>query len=199
MLSLPTLTAGLGFLASAAWASPIVKRTASGLNAVYWGQNGGGTIENNDLSTYCTSSSGIDIIVLAFLSSYGNGNTIPSGGIGQSCFISNSGEGQNCDNVVKSIPICQAAGIKVVISLGGAVGGYSLSSQSEAETIGQYLWDAYGNSGSTTVQRPFGNVFVNGWDFDIESNHGSEYYQYLISTLRSNFAKDSGNQYLITG
>lgn len=36
-------------------------------NVVYWGQNGGGTIENNDLSTYCTSTAGIDILVLAFL------------------------------------------------------------------------------------------------------------------------------------
>lgn len=36
-------------------------------NVVYWGQNGGGTVENNDLSTYCTSTSGIDILVLAFL------------------------------------------------------------------------------------------------------------------------------------
>ena len=29
------------------------------------GQNGGGTIENNDLSSYCASASGIDVIVLA--------------------------------------------------------------------------------------------------------------------------------------
>lgn len=41
--------------------------SAVGQNVVYWGQNGGGTIENNDLSTYCTSTSGIDILVLAFL------------------------------------------------------------------------------------------------------------------------------------
>lgn len=36
-------------------------------NVVYWGQNGGGTVENNDLSAYCTSTAGIDILVLAFL------------------------------------------------------------------------------------------------------------------------------------
>lgn len=41
--------------------------SAVGQNVVYWGQNGGGTVENNDLSTYCTSTSGIDILVLAFL------------------------------------------------------------------------------------------------------------------------------------
>ena len=198
MLSLPALVTGLGLMASAAWAAPYPlskRQSASGQNVVYWGQNGGGTIENNDLSAYCTSSSGIDIIVLAFLYEYGNGDTIPSGTVGQSCFISNSGEGQNCDNVASSIPICQAAGIKVFISLGGASGSYSLTSETEAETIGQYLWDAYGNSGSTSVQRPFGNSFVNGWDFDIEVNKGSEYYQYLIAKLRSNFPSDTANTY----
>ena len=157
MLSLPTLVAGLGFLATAAWAAPYTvttRRSASGQSVVYWGQNGGGTIENNDLGAYCTSTSGIDIIILSFLYQYGNGNTIPGGGIGQSCGISTSGQGQNCDNVAKSIPICQAAGIKVVLSLGGASGGYTLTSQAEAEAIGQYLWDSYGNSGNTSVQRP---------------------------------------------
>lgn len=43
---------------------------ATGQNVVYWGQNGGGTIENNDLSAYCTSTSGIDILVLSFLCQY---------------------------------------------------------------------------------------------------------------------------------
>lgn len=39
-------------------------------NVVYWGQNGGGTVENNDLSAYCTSTAGIDILVLAFLCTF---------------------------------------------------------------------------------------------------------------------------------
>lgn len=38
-------------------------------------------------------------------------------------------------------------------------------------------------------------AFVNGWDFDIESNSGNDYYQYLISQLRSNFASDPSNKY----
>ena len=195
--------AGLASSAPTKVAERIVSRQAPGAqNVVYWGQNGGGTIENNDLSTYCTSTSGVDVIVLAFLYQYGNGQNIPGGTIGQSCYISSSsGEGQDCDNVANSIPICQAAGIKVILSIGGAAGSYSLQSQSEAETIGQYLWDSYGNSGNTAVQRPFGNNFVNGWDFDIEDNPSgsSQYYQYLISTLRSNFSKDPKHTYYITG
>lgn len=176
--------------------------TSSGpLNVVYWGQNGGNTVENNDLSAYCTSNAGIDVIVLAFLYEYGNGITIPSGTIGQSCSISTSGEGQQCDELASAIRTCQSSGVKVLLSLGGATGAYSLTSQQEAETIGQNLWDAYGNAsnGNGSVPRPFGSTFVNGWDFDIESNSGNQYYPYLISKLRSNFASDPANTYYITG
>ncbi|KAH8655838.1 putative chitinase 3 precursor [Xylariales sp. PMI_506] len=198
---------GLGLMGATAVAAPhrashphaVSARQSSGAqNVVYWGQNGGGTIENNDLSSYCTSTSGIDIIVLAFLYEYGNGDTIPSGTVGQSCFISTSGEGQNCAAVASSIATCQAAGVKIILSLGGASGSYTLTSDAEAEAIGQYLWDAYGNSGSS-VQRPFGNVFVNGFDFDIEVSSGSAYYPTLISTLRASFATDPDNTYYITG
>ncbi|CRG92897.1 chitinase [Talaromyces islandicus] len=81
----------------------------------------------------------------------------------------------------------------------GANGAYSLQSRTEAETIGQNLWNAYGNTASGTIPRPFGKVFVDGWDFDIESNNGNQYYPYLISALRSNFASDPGHMYYITG
>ena len=95
---------------------------------VYWGQNGGGTIENNDLSAYCTATSGIDILVLAFLYEFGGGQTIPSGTIGQSCFISQSGEGQNCAALASAIATCQSVGVKIILSLGGAAGSYKLHS-----------------------------------------------------------------------
>ena len=191
----------LGLLATAVTAAPTPSpKAASGAqNVVYWGQNGGGTIENNDLSAYCNSTSGIDILVLAFLYEYGNGNNIASGTIGQSCYISPAGEPEECDALASAISTCQAAGIKIILSLGGAAGAYSLQSQSQAETIGQNLWDAYGNAANGSVPRPFGDVHVNGWDFDIESNSGNQYYQYMISTLRGNFASDSSNTYYITG
>ncbi|KND87722.1 Endochitinase 2 [Tolypocladium ophioglossoides CBS 100239] len=196
----------LALMATAALAAPhkakAKSRGESGpQNVVYWGQNGGNVVENNDLASYCTSASGIDVVVLAFLYEYGNGVDIASGTIGQSCSISTTGQGEGCDDLAQAIDTCKSNGVKVVLSLGGAVGAYSLQSQAEAETIGQNLWDAYGNvqGGSSSVPRPFGETFVNGWDFDIESNSGNQYYQYLIAQLRSNFASDSANQYYITG
>ena len=193
--------AALSLMATAISAVPHSKmrREAGPQNVVYWGQNGGNTIENNDLASYCTSQSGIDIIVLAFLYQYGNGQTIPAGGIGQSCSISTSGEGQNCEALGRAIKTCQNRGVKIILSLGGAIGAYGLTSQHEAETIGSNLWAAYGNSGNGSVPRPFGDAYVNGWDFDLEAAGGNQYYQYLISTLRSKFSSDPGKRYYITG
>ncbi|KAI3323682.1 glycoside hydrolase family 18 protein [Xylariaceae sp. AK1471] len=196
-----SISTSLGLLAglAAALPRPLASRQDSAETVVYWGQNGGGTIENNDLSAYCTSEAGVDIIVLAFLYSFGNGNDVPSGTIGQSCFITNAGEGQNCDALASAITTCQSNGVKIILSLGGAAGSYSLQSDAEATNIGNYLWKAYGNSGATDVQRPFGNAFVNGFDFDLELNNGNEYYPAMIAALRSNFASDSSNNYYITG
>ncbi|KAI1295804.1 class III chitinase ChiA2 [Xylaria venustula] len=191
----------LGLLAglTAALPRPLTPRQDSAKVVTYWGQNGGGTVENNDLSAYCTSDAGVDIVVLSFLYSFGQGNDIPSGTIGQSCFITNAGEGQNCDDLASAISTCQSNGVTVILSLGGASGSYSLSSEDEATTIGNNLWKAYGNSGATDVQRPFGDTFVNGFDFDLELNNGNEYYPAMINALRTNFDTDSSNTYYITG
>ncbi|RYC62980.1 hypothetical protein CHU98_g3217 [Xylaria longipes] len=200
--ALTCVSAGLGLMAGAATALPTsikARQSSSPENVVYWGQNGGGTIENNDLAAYCTDDAGIDILVLSFLYQWGNGNTVPSGTIGQSCFISTSGEGQNCDDLSSAIKTCQGKGVKIILSLGGASGAYSLSSSDEAKKIGTYLWEAYGNSGNSSVQRPFGDAFVNGFDFDLELNNGNQYYPDMISTLRDSFKSDSSNQYYITG
>jgi chitinase len=192
-----TVVSGASLLAIATASTLSSRQDTSAETVVYWGQNSN---ENADLSAYCSSTAGIDVIILAFLYEFGNGIDIPSGVIGEECYISTTGEPQLCDDVASAIATCQAAGVTVLLSLGGATSSYSLQSQAEAESIGQYLWESYGNSGNTTVPRPFGNVFVNGWDFDIEVNGGSsQYYQYMISALRSNFASDPNNTYYITG
>lgn len=48
----PAMLTSLSLMASAALAAPtILPRQASGAqNVVYWGQNGGGTVENNNLA-----------------------------------------------------------------------------------------------------------------------------------------------------
>lgn len=134
---LSTILAISGLLASLVSASPhgLTPRQAAGAqNVVYWGQG-----RERDLTSYCEASAGVDIVVLAFIYQWGRGQEIPSGIIGPSCYISPSGEGQNCGTLAASIKQCQANGVKVILSLGGAVGSYSLSSNAEAQRIGQNL------------------------------------------------------------
>jgi len=116
---------------------------------------------------------------------FGNGQDIASGTIGQSCFITNAGVGQNCDALTSAIQTCKNNGVKIILSLGGASSSWALASQSEAETIAQNLWDAYGNVAGGSVPRPFGSTFVDGFDFDLESNQGNQYFQVSFETPSS--------------
>lgn len=54
---------------------------------------------------------------------------------------------------------------------------------------------------AANTPRPFGDVFIDGWDFDIESR-GGDSYKYLgtlVNTLRGYFSSDSNNKYYIGG
>ncbi|OAQ97224.1 hypothetical protein LLEC1_02988 [Akanthomyces lecanii] len=150
--------------------------------------NGGGVVEKNDLATYYSQSAAVDIVVLSFLHQYGNGNKNASGTIGQSCYTAPSDEWQNSDDLSKAIDTCKSNSVKVIVSLGGAAGLYSLSSQDEAEVIGQNLREAYGNlnRANGSVPRPFGKHF------------GNQFYPAMIAKLRGNFASDASNQHYIT-
>jgi len=165
--------------------------------AVYWGQNDA----EQSLGNYCQSSQGIDIIVLAFLSTYGGGKA-PSGSFGD-CTIDGNGNG-DCSSLAADIRTCQSTGKKVFISIGGGdADSGSVTSQADAEGVAWTLWNSYANPNVTSnaAPRPFGDVFVNGWDLDIESNPTSQNsnYKYLVNKLRGFFPSDSSNTYYISG
>jgi chitinase len=86
------------------------------------------------------------MVILFFLSTFGNGQTIVIGIVGPSCNISLLGEPYGCEELSLDIRTCQHNGIPFIISLGGGRGSYSLNSEPEAELIGQNLWEAYGNT-----------------------------------------------------
>lgn len=168
---------------------------------LYWGQNSPTVLENSDLSTYCQKDSGVDIIILSFLSKYGKGTVIPGGSFDRSCGVeAGTGKPRGCDNLAKQIKSCQDAGVKVLLSLGGgrtSTSAYDLESKDEAEQIAQNLWEAYGPPGSSKIPRPFGDVAVDGFDLDVEGGDGTEYYADMINKLRSNFPKNG--KYAIAG
>jgi chitinase len=187
----------LVFGAAVVSAGVIKQRASAGLNVVYWGQND----NERSLGAYCASGQGIDVIVLAFLSTFGNGNT-PSGNFGDECSVDSSGNG-SCNTLANDINTCKGKGIKVLISAGGWGANYDLSGKSDADGVAWSLWNEWAAPSAVdpSAPRPIGDAFVDGWDFDVEANpnNSGQYLGELITKLRSNFASDSGHKYYISG
>lgn len=177
-------------------AGVIKKRASGGLNVVYWGQDD----SERSLGSYCASGQGIDVIVLAFLSTFGNGNT-PSGSFGNECNVDSSGNG-SCNTLKNDIDICKGNGIKVLISAGGWGANYELSSKGDAEGVAWSMWNEWAAPGAvdSSAPRPIGDSYVDGWDLDVESNpnNSGQYLGDLVTKLRSYFASDPNNQYYIS-
>lgn len=171
----------------------------SAQNVLYWGQR---PQQEANLRKYCNKpDEGVDIIILGFLYNFGRGSN-PWGGFGLHCNTKSNGESEQCEELKTDIKECQSKGVKVMLSLGGAIGQYSIENKEEAERMGQYLWDAYGKvttEAKGKVHRPFGDIFVNGFDFDIETaqGNGKIYYRDMIQKLRDNFP--SGEEFVISG
>ena len=136
-----------------------IKASLSGGIAIYWGQNlGDGTLTSTcDTGNY-------KIVLLAFLNVFGGGR-VPSWNFAGHC-----GDWSPCTKLEPEIKHCQQKGVKVLLSLGGASGSYSLSSPDDAKNVADYLYTNFlsGQFG------PLGSVTLDGIDFDIEG--GSNLY-----------------------
>ncbi|OAY48394.1 acidic endochitinase [Manihot esculenta] len=129
--------------------------TGAGI-AIYWGQNG----NEGTLAETCASGN-YQYVNIAFLSTFGNGQT-PVLNLAGHCNPSSNG----CTGLSSDIAACQGQGIKVLLSLGGGAGSYSLSSADDANQVANYLWNNF--LGGTSDSRPLGNAVLDGIDFDIE-------------------------------
>ncbi|KAL2550602.1 Acidic endochitinase [Forsythia ovata] len=132
---------------------------AAGIS-VYWGQNGG----EGTLADTCATGN-YQYVNIAFLTTFGNGQT-PVLNLAGHC---NPASG-TCTGLSNDIRACQNRGIKVLLSLGGAIGSYSLSSAANAQEVADYLWNTY--LGGQSSSRPLGDAVLDGIDFDIESGSG---------------------------
>ncbi|KAL3686098.1 hypothetical protein R1sor_004120 [Riccia sorocarpa] len=159
-------------------------RVSAGSLASYWGQNG----NEGSLADVCSSRS-YDILMISFLNVFGNGQT-PALNLAGHCDPSSGG----CQGLASDVQSCQTSGKKVILSLGGAVGSYGLSSTQDAQDVAQYLWDNF--FGGSSASSPLGAVQLDGIDLDIEAG-GSSYYSDLIATLRS-LAQNYGKALFIT-
>ena len=140
--------------------------------AVYWGQNDG----EASLSDTCASGN-YKFVILAFVYKFGKGQT-PQLDLASHCDPSSGG----CTGLSEDIRSCQSSGVKVLLSIGGGVGSYGLSSPADARQVAAYLWNNY--LGGASKSRPLGDAVLDGIDFDIEIG-GSLYWDDLARSLKS--------------
>ncbi|KAI3934168.1 hypothetical protein MKW92_043160 [Papaver armeniacum] len=147
----------------------VVGSNAGGI-AIYWGQNG----NEGTLSETC-STDNYAFVILAFLPIFGNGQN-PMLNLAGHCDPYSNG----CVTLSDDIKSCQAKGIKVILSIGGASGSYGLASSEDARQVATYLWNNF--LGGKSSSRPLGSAILDGIDFDIEggsSQHYGELAKYL--------------------
>ncbi|XP_052171183.1 acidic endochitinase-like [Diospyros lotus] len=143
-----------------------------GVISVYWGQNGG----EGSLADACASGN-YGIVNLAFLTTFGNGQTPVLNLAGHCDPFSGT-----CTGLSNDIKACQDRGIKVLLSIGGATGGYTLTSADDARSVADYLWNNY--LGGQSSSRPLGDAVLDGIDFDIEGGT-TEHWDELAKALAS--------------
>ncbi|OVA06736.1 Glycoside hydrolase [Macleaya cordata] len=150
--------------------------------AVYWGQNG----NEGTLTSTCATGK-YAYVNIAFLNKFGNGQT-PEINLAGHCNPSNNG----CAGLATDIRNCQKQGIKVLLSIGGGVGSYSLTSSQNAKQVADYLWNNF--LGGQSSSRPLGDAVLDGIDFDIEQ--GSTQYWDDLAKFLSGYSKPGKKVYL---
>ncbi|MED6180251.1 Acidic endochitinase [Stylosanthes scabra] len=130
--------------------------SSAGSISVYWGQNG----NEGTLAEACAAGN-YEYVIIAFLPTFGNGQT-PMINLAGHCDPYSNG----CTGLSSDIKSCQDKGIKVLLSLGGGAGSYSIASIEDAQHVASYLWNNF--LGGTSSSRPLGPAVLDGIDFDIE-------------------------------
>ncbi|KAI0635538.1 glycoside hydrolase [Trametes polyzona] len=153
--------------------------------AVYWGQDSSG--DQKRLSFYCQDST-IDVFPIAFLYIFRGAGGEPVIDFANICNQWDQGtfpgtDLANCTIMAQDIKTCQAAGKLVTLSLGGATGQVGFSSDSQASSFADQVWNLF--LGGESDIRPFGDAVLDGVDLDIESGTPAHYAAF-VNRIRSN-------------
>ncbi|GLT59011.1 hypothetical protein SLA2020_318600 [Shorea laevis] len=152
----------------------MINGSEAGVITVYWGQNG----NEGSLADACATGN-YGIVNIAFLSTFGNGQT-PSINLAGHC-STDPATNECTAGFSNDIKACQNQGIKVMLSIGGGDGSYSLSSADDARSVANYLWNNF--LGGQSDSRPFGDAVLDGIDFDIEGGGTAEHWDELAKAL----------------
>ena len=175
----------------------------------YWGQNGAGGRTPGDRTRYekeldetCNDNPHYDAMVLGFVITFGDTRNASGGPMLNFSFHCETAyDDKNpvllrCPQIEQGIIACQQKRKKVLLSLGGAAGGYSFTSDAHAVSFAQMTWDMF--MGGKSPIRPFGTAIIDGIDLDIEGGQRSGYTAY-VRKLRELTKTDPSRRYLITG
>ncbi|XVF09980.1 hypothetical protein REPUB_Repub07fG0144700 [Reevesia pubescens] len=160
----------------------LIEVSQAGGISVYWGQNSFETTLNK------TCESGLyQYVNIAFLNKFGSGR-IPELNLAGHCNPNYGG----CKVASIAIRNCQKRGIKVMLSIGGGSGQYSLASKDDAKNVARYLYNNF--LGGTSVSRPLGSAVLDGIDFNIEV--GSTKYWDDLARYLAAYSKPGRKVYL---
>ncbi|XP_062120282.1 hevamine-A-like [Humulus lupulus] len=148
----------------------LIQFSHAGGIAIYWGQN----VNEGTLAQTCATGR-YSFVNIAFLYKFGNGQT-PEINLSGHC------NPARCTIASEGIRSCQRQGIKVMLSLGGGQGAYSLASPADAKNVADYLWNNF--LGGTSTSRPLGDAVLDGIDFDIELG-SNKYWEDLATNLKA--------------
>ncbi|TFK40066.1 glycoside hydrolase superfamily [Crucibulum laeve] len=171
--------------------------------AVYWGQNSYGATHSDTanwqkpLANYCQDDT-INAIPLAFLNVFFSTGGLPEINMANTC-SSNGGvfpgtSLATCQSMAADIKACQAKGKIITLSLGGATGAASFTSDAQAQTFADTIWNLFLGGSSST--RPFGDAVLDGIDLDIEGG-GSAGFAAFVTRIRSH-ASGASKKYYVT-
>ncbi|KAF9072609.1 glycoside hydrolase superfamily [Rhodocollybia butyracea] len=171
----------------------------------YWGQNSFGAVNPNDpagfqtnLATYCQQNT-VDVFPLAFLDVFFGIGGLPEVNFANICndvddAVFPGTDLANCQFMASDIETCQAMGKIVTLSMGGATGAATFTSDAQAEQFATLIWNLFLGGSSST--RPFGNAVLDGIDLDIEGG-GSTGLAAFVTQIRT-LAKGASKPYYIS-
>ncbi|KAJ7851136.1 glycoside hydrolase family 18 protein [Mycena olivaceomarginata] len=140
--------------------------------------------------------SNVNIIPIAFVNEFFGRGGVPVMNLADSCQNATfpGTDLLDCSGLSGAISSCQDNGILVTISLGGADSTIGFSSNSEAETFAETIWNVFLGGESDT--RPFGSAILDGVDLDIEQGSPVGYAAF-VDRIRA-LSADSAKRYYIS-